>query len=112
MANKENNSSTVPNGAGLFGDMSILREIIMGPKVIEYNERFDEILSLIAKNEEATQQRFIAFEKEMNTRFDKLENILKQNVEQLDNQMKNMSKGDKTDLAELLVELSKKLKEK
>ena len=46
----------------------------------------------------------------MNARFDRLEQLLTQNVDKINTQMKNMSKNDKANMADLLVELSKKLK--
>lgn len=121
------------NGAmGMFGDMSLLREIIMGPKVIEYEQKFvdtdaliqknddnthalikkinDETLAHIQKNEDATKARFEAFERDINARFDRLEELLNQNVDKINTQMNNMSKNDKAGLADLLVELSQKLK--
>lgn len=147
---KDNSSTTTtpaanPAGAmGMFGDMSLLREIIMGPKVIEYEQKFadtdaliqqndettnaliqknhdetnalikknnDDTLALIQKNEDATKARFDALERDMNARFDRLEQLLNQNVEKINVQMKNMSKSDKAGLSDLLVELSKKLKD-
>ncbi len=137
---KDNNNTTTQaapehnSGAmGMFGDMSLLREIIMGPKVIEYEQKFtdtstliqkneetthalikklnEETLAHIQKNEDATKARFEALESDMNARFDRLEQLLIQNVEKINTQMNSMSKNDKAGLADLLVELSKKLKE-
>ena len=111
MAQKEDKTATTtPNPMGMFGDMSMLREIIMGPKVIEYEQHFADIDTLIQKNEDNMRQRIEALEKDMNARFDRLEQLLTQNVEKLNTQMQNMSKSDKSDMADLLVELSKKLK--
>jgi TfoX/Sxy family transcriptional regulator of competence genes len=111
MVQKEEKAAATTNGMNMFGDMSLLREIIMGPKVIEDNQNFAVMNALIEKNEDATRQRFEAFEKEMKTRFDRLEQLLTQNVDKLNTQMQNMSKSDKSNMADLLVELSKKLKD-
>ena len=112
MAQKEEKAATTTaNGMSMFGDMSLLREIIMGPKVIEDNQHFADMNALIEKNEDATRQRFEALEKEMKARFDRLEQLLTQNVDKLNTQMQNMSKSDKANMADLLVELSKKLKD-
>jgi hypothetical protein len=120
---KDNNSTTTATttnntGAmGMFGDMSLLREIIMGPKVIEYEQKFADTDALettnaiIQKNQDATNARFDALERDMTARFDRLEQLLNQNVEKINTQMRSMSKGDKAGLADLLVELSKKLKD-
>ena len=125
----ENNNAAM----GMFGDMSLLREIIMGPKVIEYEQKFtdtdaliqkndettqalikkinEEALSHIQKNEDATKARFDALETDMNARFDRLEQLLTQNIQKINTQMNSMSKNDKAGLADLLIELSKKLKD-
>ena len=136
---KENSNTTThtaesTNAAmGMFGDMSMLREIIMGPKVIEYEQKFvdtdaliqknddatqalikkinEETLAHIQNNENATKARFDKLESDMNARFDRLEQLLTQNVDKINAQMNNMSKNDKVGLADLLVELSKKLKD-
>ena len=111
MAQKEEKTAAPTNAMNMFGDMSLLRDIIMGPKVIEDNQHFADMNALIEKNDEATRQRFEAFEKEMKARFDRLEQLLTQNVDKLNTQMQNMSKSDKANMADLLVELSKKLKD-
>ena len=113
MAQKEKeNSNAIPanNGMGIFGDMTMLRDIIMGPKVIEYEERFANTTQLINDNEASTVQRLQSLENEMNARFDRLEKLLAQHVENINTQMNNMSKNDKADLADMLIEVSKKLK--
>ncbi len=112
MAQKEDKTAVANNGAmGMFGDMSMLRDIIMGPKVIQDDQRFNDTDALIQKNDDTTRQRFEALEKDMNARFDRLEQLLTQNVEKLNTQMQNLSKSDKANLADLLIEVSKKLKE-
>jgi hypothetical protein len=111
MAQKEEKAAAPTNGMGMFGDMSLLREIIMGPKILEDNQHFADTTALIEKNEDATRQRFEAFEKEMNARFDRLEQLITQNVDKLNTQMQNMSKSDRSNMSDLLVELSKKLKD-
>jgi NAD-dependent SIR2 family protein deacetylase len=47
----------------------------------------------------------------MNARFDRLEQLITQNVDKLNTQMQNMSKSDRSNMSDLLVELSKKLKD-
>jgi CHASE3 domain sensor protein len=113
MPQKED-KSTAPQAnpmANMFGDMSLLRDIIMGPKVIEYDQHFADNDALIKENDIATKQRFDALEKEMNNRFDRLEQLLMQNVEKLNTQLQSMSKNDKAHMADLLIEMSKKLKD-
>ena len=116
MSQKEkeiNNANPAANGGmGIFGDMTLLREIIMGPKIIEYEERFTNTTNHINQNEESTRQRLANLERDMNARFDRLEKLLAQHVDTINTQMHNMSKNDKSDLADMLIEVSKKLKGK
>ena len=111
---KETNSENAAanGGMGIFGDMTLLREIIMGPKIIEYEERFTNTTNHINQNEESTRQRLANLERDMNARFDRLEKLLAQQVDTINTQMHNMSKNDKSDLADMLIEVSKKLKGK
>lgn len=95
--------------ASLFGDMGMLRDIIMGPKVIEYDQRLADLEELIKKNEEATRIRFENLERDMNTRFDRLERLLLDNTQTLRNEMRNLSKSDRSSLADMLVQVSHKL---
>jgi TfoX/Sxy family transcriptional regulator of competence genes len=113
MAKENSNPTTtaMPNPMGMFGDMSMLRDIIMGPKVLEYDEHLKDVDQLIQKNDDATQARFDALERDMNARFDRLEQLLMQNVEKLTKQINETSKSDKAQLADLLIGMSQKLKD-
>ena len=120
--NTATNETPAPNPmASMFGDMSMLRDIIMGPKIIEYNERFEAVNALIdkndkavhaliQKNEAATNARFEALERDMNAKFERLEQLLNQNVEHLTKLIQETSKSDKVTLADLLIGVSQKLK--
>ena len=122
MANKntqsESNGATetpaptpTPNPAmGLFGDMSLLRDIIMGPKVIEDNSRFETMDNTMAENKEALTQKIDKLEQDMNARFDRLEQLLNQNIEQVNTKMAQTSRQDKDTIADLLVHLAEGLK--
>ena len=121
-SNTATNETPAPNPmASMFGDMSMLRDIIMGPKIIEYNDRFEAVHTLIEKNdkavqalidknEAATNARFEALERDMNAKFDRLEQLLNQNVEHLTKLIQETSKSDKATLADLLTGVSQKLK--
>ena len=121
-SNTVTNETPAPNPmASMFGDMSMLRDIIMGPKIIEYNDRFEAVHTLIEKNdkavqalidknEAATNARFEALERDMNAKFDRLEQLLNQNVEHLTKLIQETSKSDKATLADLLTGVSQKLK--
>lgn len=120
---KENNTTVSVNehiaaaesnnniGAGIFGDMSVLRDIIMGPKVTEYNVRFADLDSNIKKLEESTLQRIAIMEKGLQEHIHNLELLLMQNVNQLNKKIEQTSKQDRAQLADFLVEVAKKLKD-
>lgn len=115
MANKntslESNGEATPAPAlGMFGDMSLLREIIMGPKVVEFNGQFETLENKVAQNDEAMHKRMDAIERDMNSRFDRLEGLLKQNIEQVNQNMAQTSRRDKDALSDLLVQLAEGLK--
>ena len=115
MANKITESEPKANGAanpamGMFGDMSMLRDIIMGPKVIEDNSRFEIMDSVMAENKEALTQKIDKLEQDMNARFDRLEQLLRQNIEQVNTKMAQTSRQDKDTIADLLVHLAEGLK--
>ena len=105
-ANTANN-----NGMGMFGDMSVLRDIIMGPKVTEFSVRFSEIEATIKKLEESTIQRMTIMEKGLQEHIHNLELLLMQNSDQLSKKIEQTSKQDRAQLADFLVEIAKKLKE-
>ena len=118
----ETAAAAVPNPMGMFGDMSLLREIIMGPKIIEYAEKHAELDATILRNDETTQAliqkndgntraRLDALERDMNARFDRLEKLLLQNVEQLTQKIASTSQLDKSKMSDLLIEMSQKLKD-
>jgi hypothetical protein len=119
MANKMAESETKANGVatpaanpamGMFGDMSMLRDIIMGPKVIEDNSRFEIMDNVMAENKEALTQKIDKLEQDMNARFDRLEQLLRQNIEQVNTKMAQTSRQDKDTIADLLVHLAEGLK--
>jgi hypothetical protein len=112
MANKSTQpeSNGAPQGMGMFGDMSMLRDIIMGPKVIEDNSRFDATDNKMAANKEALENRIQSLENDMNARFDRLEALLRQNIEQVNTKMAQTSRQDKDTIADLLVHLAEGLK--
>jgi TfoX/Sxy family transcriptional regulator of competence genes len=119
MANKMAESETKGNAIatpatnpamGMFGDMSMLRDIIMGPKVIEDNSRFEIMDNVMAENKEALTLKMDKLEQDMNARFDSLEQLLRQNIEQMNTKMAQTSRHDKDTFADLLIHLAEGLK--
>ncbi len=108
-----NNSGNNHNSGGvdMFGDMMVLRDIIMGPKITEYNIRFADIDSNIKKLEESTLQNIAIIEKGLKEHIHNLELLIMQNADHLNKKIEQTSKQDRAQLADFLVEVAKKLKE-
>jgi hypothetical protein len=98
-----------------LSEVSVIRDILMGQQMADYERRFNSMETLIEAKDEATRHRISALEgelkAELTARFDKLEHLLLLNVEQLNQRMQSISRQDKNSLSELLVSLSQKLKE-
>lgn len=102
------------------GDISAIRNILMGNHMAEYTSKFKEISDTFEANDKAQDARFHKFEeevnnrfdkmeKEMNDRFDKLEALLTENVQRLHERVNTVSTTDKADLGRLLAEVSNRL---
>jgi hypothetical protein len=87
-----------------------IRDILMGQHIAESNERFAALEALMAEKEAAAQVAQAQRDADMNARFDKLEQLLQQNTGELRQQLQQTSQSDKHSMADLFVELSKKLK--
>ena len=104
----EQNSGIPVSG---LGDVSMIREIIMGQQIAEYNRRLAHIEEWIQRNEEANRQSHDAMQRAFTARMEQLEQLLMQNVESLNQKVQHFSKTDRAQLSDLLIEVSKKLKE-
>jgi phage host-nuclease inhibitor protein Gam len=104
----DQNSSTSVTG---LGDISMIREIIMGQQITEYNRRLAHIEEWIQRNEEANRQSHEAMQRAFTARMEQLEQLVMQNVESLNQKVQHFSKTDRAQLSDLLLEVSKKLKE-
>ena len=115
MAKKED-----PNGTMNLGELSTIRNILMGQQMNEYDSRFAEVEKLIVDSEEKsnqklnalaekTAQQMDALKAEMSERFDKLESLLMDNVSKLNQKMEATSRDDKHELGKFLSEVGKKL---
>lgn len=109
MMSKDKNATSAP--VSPFGDVNVIRDILMGQHISQFEHRFQENEETIARTEEALRNRIQQMENEMNARFERLEQLLSAHVETLTNRLMETSKGDKASLARLLDEVSNKLKE-
>ncbi len=103
-----------------LGEISTIRDILMGQQIAEYQEKFDivkareEQMELDFNNkiealEKDVDARFNSLEKEMGARFDKLEKLLKDSISDLDGKLDNVSKSDKETLGQMLQQMGEKL---
>lgn len=108
-------SKEKPRSMMNLSEVSVIRDILMGQQMADYERRFNSMETLIDAKEEATRHRINALEGELKAelvaRFEKLEHLLLLNVEQLNQRMQSLSRQDKNSLSELLISMSQKLKE-
>ena len=95
---------------GGLGDVSVIRDILMGGHISGFNQRFEALEALVAHNERLTQERLDKLQADTTARFERLEALLAQNVEMLTQRMDSISKNDRHQMADLLIEVSKHLK--
>ncbi len=108
------------NLGATLGEISTIRNILMGGQMQQYDQTFADIDNKINANakdaderlkalEQQMNNKFEALQKEMNDRFDKLETLLTENAEKLNERINAVSTTDKTDLGLLLAEVSNRL---
>lgn len=120
--NDQNNSSTsaTPSVQQQLGEISTIRDILMGGHIHQYEAEFNQIKQRIAQEHDETDQRiaaleqriherFEALEAQVNARFEALEAQMAAQVEQLHERISHVSKADKADLGRLLAEVSNRL---
>ncbi|RMG76880.1 MAG: hypothetical protein D6714_20610 [Bacteroidetes bacterium] len=103
-----------------LGELTTIRNILMGQQINEFNQRFKTLEEKLAASEAQWQEKFNALEakhredldslqRAMTERFDKLENLLMDNVTKINERMDRTSLEDKHQLGELLGQISQKL---
>lgn len=103
-----------------LGELSTIRNILMGQQMAEYEQSFKEVNETINEKEAETNQkiqdlenrmneRFANLETDMNNRFDRLEALLMENVRQINEHIAASSTKDKADLGKLLATVSAQL---
>ncbi len=108
------------NTGPTLGEISTIRNILMGNHMAEYSTQFKGIQDQFdasnkdkeehfQKLEADVDNRFNKMEEAMNARFDKLEALLTDNVQRLHERVNTVSSTDKADLGRLLAEVSNRL---
>lgn len=129
MKDKGNKNQSV--NQPMNGEISTIRDILMGAHIAEYEANFLSIRELLEKSdidvdtrikalEKNVNERFAdleqnttkwldALEKNMNKRFEESERLLQAKVSELDEKINKVSQVDKANLGEMLAHLSKNL---
>ena len=78
--------SKTPPASGefnLLGDMTILREIIIGPQIVSNNTRFSEMQADLAKKNDEFEKRLVAVEKSFESQLKKMEASIQQQLTEM-----------------------------
>lgn len=117
---QENHTTPPPAAAAsMLGEISTIRNILMGQQMSEYDRRFEDLRNSLTNLSEEnhrrletfaneTEERFGALEREMSERFDLLEKLMQERFTQLEANLKATSSGDRGDLSRLLREMADK----
>lgn len=105
---------------GMLGEISTIRNILMGEQMSQYETRFQEMQqaleeaqSKLGEELKATaggaDTRLNQLEKDMSARFDKLEKMLADGLAQMNDKVDKISQTDKHNLGKMLAQMSEKL---
>lgn len=117
MAEKKNTASAADLG---LGEISTIRNILMGQQMNEYEQRFghleeklvnasDEQGEKLQSFQEETRKNLASIEKDMNARFDTLEKMLREGLDKLAGQTEEKRLNDKEALGSMLADMGQKL---
>jgi exonuclease VII large subunit len=110
------------NKTGGLGDISMIRDILMGQHLSEIESRFAEtngriqqleqdLRKSMQEQEDRSNQRFSKLTEEMNERFARMQKNLDDNTKMLDEKINRTSKTDKAIIGAMLIEIGKQLVE-
>lgn len=103
-----------------LGDISVIRDILMGQQMTDYDKRFAEsqertqemehdLRQTIKGLDDRTHQRFQQINDEINERFARLQRNLDDNTRMLEERIARTSKADKALIGAMLIEIGKQL---
>jgi len=116
MSKKENNGVN-------FGEISTIRNILMGEQMDDYNNRFQQLKDHLEKVETSLSSRLKEIEKQQEAqskemqevftaKLDHLENLLLQNIKEVDVAANEKTTQERQNMAQLLAEMSDRLLKK
>ncbi len=94
----------------LLGDMTILREIIMGPQIIANNSRFSEMQSDLVQKNDAFEKRIAASEKNFEAQLKKIETHFQEQLTQMRESFEKSHSDDRKALSEAVVAIGTAIK--
>ena len=119
MSQENNTAPPTTATASMLGEISTIRNILMGQQMSEYERRFEDLRNSLTNLSDEnhrrlenfaneTEERFGSLEREMTERFDLLEKLMQERFTQLENSLRTTSSGDRSDLSKLLREMADK----
>ena len=117
--NGNKNNKTAPMN---LGEISTIRDILMGSQMNEYDHRFSTLEAKIAEVTEMLEAQIdaasnkaasdtMALEKSVNDQLISLENAIGKKLDQLDSKLLQTSKKDKAKIGKMLADMGRKLME-
>ncbi len=118
MSKKNHLSDT--NQSQQSGEISIIRDILMGHQISEYEQRFNQLDERLNQLEEIFHQRIdylsanisdreAQSNRDFSDRMDRLENLIASSIENLNTKIDKVTNEDKKKLGKMMAELSQKL---
>ncbi|MBR9921475.1 MAG: hypothetical protein GYB31_11605 [Bacteroidetes bacterium] len=99
-----------------LGDLGVIRKILMGEQMNEYDNRFSdvdqkhqELSANIEQSEQSLQTRIDVLEQSLDNRLDKIEALLTEQVEMLKDQISAQSREDRHLIGNLLQKVGQQL---
>ena len=120
MAKKENTNG---NGTSGGGDITMLRDILMGQQINEYDGRFDSIEDLLKEQETAFNTKIQTLEKKLTkqllqsqedtkARLNTLEKRLISDMQEVDSKLHQQRTQERRKIGQMLLEMSKQFLDK
>lgn len=118
----DNGKNTNESGAMNLGEISTIRDILMGQQMSDYEQRFQEMENQMATMVEAlegqidrlqneTNSQSNHLEKSLSSQLSSLDKALSKRLEQLENKLQQTSQKDKAKIGKMLADMGKKLME-
>ena len=106
-----------------FGEISTIRNILMGQQMDEYDSRFDDLKKHLSNVEKTINEKLVAIEKqqaaqmkknkkELEDKLERLEDLLLTNIHDINTRLDAVTTEERRDIGRLLGEMSERLLKK